>query len=193
MGLVLFFVKYLRALYPSPDAPDPATMRHADIVSYQVDVPARGYLIGDLALAIFLFLLWAAASFARHHAADPEMFILVGVTGSPIVLVVMHICLTDRYPEVPYIWCTAQAVSIAGRCRVPWKRVVTIKPIFFTDKYGRRNTVGVTLGYIGAKGLETLKVRASSGLSDMGTVCEELRERAVAAGATLYPMDHLIG
>jgi hypothetical protein len=191
--LGLFFSELFGASYPGrPDAPKRASARNSDIISYRDDVPTRVYLGGGLAVSIFFFLVWIIISYAQHHAGWTEMFILLGVIGWPLSFTWMHMCLTSRYPEVPYIWCDTQTVSIEQRCRVEWKRVVTIKPILRTSRDGRRYTVGVTLGYIGANGLETLSIRNPRASNDMRTICQDLRERAVAAGAALYPLDHMI-
>lgn len=202
MALVLFFTDYLRlffaecfgASYPGRlGAPNPATAQNADIISYRDDVPTRVYLAGGLAVSIFFFLAWVIVGYAQHHPARPGIFILFGAMGWPLCFIWMHMCLTDRYPEVPYIWCDGQTVSIEQRCRIPWKRLVTVKPILRTSRDGREYPVGVTLGYIGKDGLETLSIRNPRASTDMSTICQDLRERAVAGGAVLYPLDHIVG
>lgn len=192
--LRLFLGEFLGVFQPRrPGAPDRATARNADanIISYRDDVPMHVYLGGVLAVSAAFFLVWAIISYTQHHAAGPLIFIELVLLGWPFSFIWMHMGLTSRYPEVPYIWCNTQTLSIERRCRVPWKRVVTIKPILRTSR-DRRRTVGVALGYMGAEGLETLHIRSPRASTDMETICEDLRERAVAAGAVLYPLDHIV-
>jgi hypothetical protein len=191
MAMLPLFTGFFRVLYSGwPDAPNPSTAENSDIISYRDNVPTFIYWLGGLALSLFVFLVWVIISSTQHHAARPEIFILYGVMGWLLCFKWMHMCLTGRYPEVPYIWCDTQTVSIDRRCRIPWKRLVTITPILRTHRNGQRSPVGVTLGYTGAKGLETLNIRNPRASSDMGTICEDLRERAVAGGAVLHPLNH---
>lgn len=203
MGVFEFFSDYLRLFLGEllgvfqprrPGAPDPATAQNADtnIISYRDDVPMHVYLGGGLAVSAVFFLVWAIIGYAQHHAAGPLIFIWLVLLGWPLSFTWMHMCLTGRYPELPYIWCDAQMLSIDQRCSIAWKRVVTIKPILRTHRDGRPYTAGVTLEYIEADGLETLSIRSPRASSGMKTICEDLRERAMAAGAVLYPLDHAI-
>lgn len=193
MGFFRFLVDCLRGLYPSAraDAPDPATAQHADVISYRDDVPNSAYVAGVFVLSIITVVAWAVVSFMQHRPAKPDLFIVLGMWGLIIFLGWMHLGQVGRYPEMPYIWCDAQTVSIEQRCFVPLQRITTIKPIRRGTGYGTQ-IVGIKLGYIGANGLETVRIHNPRASTNMGTVYKDLRERAVAAGATLYTLDYFI-
>ncbi len=117
--LIRFFLNCIGSLAPPwPNAPDPATAEQAAIISYRDNVPTRDYLLAGLAVVLIAMIWWAVASYIVGHRVPSGSFFVAVVFGWPAVCIWIHMSLQDRYPEVPYIWCDDQSVSIEGRCRI---------------------------------------------------------------------------